>query len=124
MEEKEIKKIFSKNLAFWLNERNKTQADLYKQIKVSSATASDWCTEKIIPRVDKSVVIAEWLNIEFSDLLEDKKRNRSAEKDSFRLSDLEKEVIQKFRLLTDKKRKMFLRSLEITEKMQENEKMA
>ena len=49
---------------------------------------------------------------------------RSAEKDSFRLSDLEKEVIQKFRLLTDKKRKMFLRSLEITEKMQENEKMA
>ncbi len=124
MEENEIKKIFSKNLAFWLNERNKTQADLYKQIKVSSATASDWCNEKIIPRVDKSVVIAEWLNIEFSDLLEDKKRNRSAEKDSFRLSDLEKEVIQKFRLLTDKKRKMFLRSLEITEKMQENEKMA
>lgn len=124
MGEKEIKKIFSKNLTFWLNERNKTQADLYKQMKVSSATASDWCNEKIIPRVDKLVAIADWLNIELSDLLEDKKRNLLTDKKHFQLSDLEKEIIRKFRLLTDGERKMFLRSLEITEEMQENAKMA
>lgn len=124
MEEKEIQKIFSRNLTFWLNERNKTQADLYKKMKVSSATASDWCNEKIIPRVDKLVVIADWLNIELSDLLEDKKRNHLADQNHFHLSDLEKEVIRKFRLLSDGERRMFLRSLEITEETQENEKMA
>lgn len=72
MEEKEINKIFSKNLNYWLERRGKTQADLYKKMEVSSATASDWCNEKKIPRTDKLVSIAKWLMIELSDLLEEK----------------------------------------------------
>lgn len=93
MEEKEINRIFSKNLTYWLQERDKTQADLYKRMNVSSATASDWCNEKKIPRVDKLVVIADWLSIELSDLLEEKPFNKA----TFCLDDLEKEIIVKFR---------------------------
>ena len=32
MEDKELNKIFSKNLNYWLARRGKTQADLYKKM--------------------------------------------------------------------------------------------
>lgn len=116
MEEKDLKRIFSKNLIYWLNERNKTQADLYKKMNVSSATASDWCNEKIIPRVDKLVIIADWLNIELSDLLENKKSIISTTKNDFPISNLEKDIILKFRTFNNSERAMFLRTIGIEEK--------
>ncbi len=70
MESEELKKIFSNNLNYWLNKRGKSQADLYKRMGVSSATASDWCNAKKIPRTDKLCDIAVWLMIEISDLIE------------------------------------------------------
>lgn len=88
MEDKELNKIFSKNLNYWLARRGKTQADLYKKMEVSSATASDWCNEKKIPRTDKLVAIARWLMIELSDLLEEKRPVESELNDIlFRLKD-------------------------------------
>lgn len=71
MEKEELNKIFSTNLNYWLNERGKNQADLYKKMNVSSATASDWCNGKKIPRADKLVVISEWLMIPLSSLLQE-----------------------------------------------------
>lgn len=73
MESNDINVLFSKKLNYWLERRGKTQADLYKQLNVSSATASDWCNNKKMPKADKLVTIAKWLMIELSDLLEDKK---------------------------------------------------
>ena len=70
MDSEELKKIFSNNLNYWLNKRGKTQADLYKRMSVSSATASDWCNAKKVPRTDKICDIAAWLMIEISDLIE------------------------------------------------------
>lgn len=72
MENNEINKIFSKKLIYWLERRGKTQADLYKILGVSSATVSDWCNNKKMPKADKLVAISKWLMIELSDLLEDK----------------------------------------------------
>ena len=74
MEGKNINKIFSENLRRWLTIRNKTQADLYKKMGVSSASVADWCTGKKMPKVDKIVMIADWLMIELTDLLEEEKR--------------------------------------------------
>lgn len=74
MESEELKKIFSNNLNYWLNKRGKSQADLYKRMGVSSATVSDWCNAKKIPRTDKLCDIAAWLMIEISDLIEVKER--------------------------------------------------
>jgi len=70
MDEK-LKMIFGKNLRNLLAERGKTQADLCRHIKVSSATASDWANGKKIPRADKLQIICAWLNCELSDLLEE-----------------------------------------------------
>ena len=71
MAEDNIHKIFSDNLRKWLSRRDKTQADLYKRMGVSSSTAADWCTGKKMPRVNKIVEISQWLMIELTDLLEE-----------------------------------------------------
>ena len=47
----------------------------------------------------------------------------NANSDSFKLSDLEKDIIRKFRTLNDGERAMFLRSIGVEEK-REMEKMA
>ena len=84
----DVNEIFSSNLNKWLNIRGKSQADLYRKMHVSSATASDWCNKKKMPRADKLVEISQWLMIELSDLLEDKK-NEPTETDLllYRLKD-------------------------------------
>lgn len=88
MDSEELKTIFSKNLNYWLECRGKTQADLYKKTGVSSATASDWCNAKKIPRTDKIVEIARWLMIEIGDLLYEKEKSpNELDKIVFRLKD-------------------------------------
>lgn len=72
MSEEEYKKVFARNLTYFLELNHKTQADLYKYVGVSSATASDWCNGKKMPRMDKIRSICAWLEIEQSDLLEDR----------------------------------------------------
>lgn len=88
----ELKNAFSKNIAYWLEKRGKTQADLYKRMEVSSATASDWCNGKKLPRTDKMVEIASWLMIELSDLLEEKEpqQTNAASQIVFRINDDER----------------------------------
>ena len=55
---------------------------------VSSATASDWCNSKKIPRTDKLVDISSWLMIELTDLLTIKERKEDEIDDiTFRLKD-------------------------------------
>ena len=84
-EQEELKRTFSKNLLYWLDRRGKNQADLYKKMNVSSATA------KKIPRTDKLVEIANWLMIELSDLLYIKEHEENEMNDIiFRLKDDQK----------------------------------
>ena len=78
MSEEEYKIIFSRNLLYYLELDGKTQADLCKHMNVSSATASDWCNGKKMPRMDKIQSICNWLRIEKSDLLEDKENRNSS----------------------------------------------
>lgn len=88
MDNADINILFSKKLNYWLERRGKTQADLYKKLGVSSATASDWCNSKKMPKADKLVLIAKWLMIELSDLLEDKEPSDDRFNDIvFRLKD-------------------------------------
>ncbi|UWO83161.1 helix-turn-helix domain-containing protein [Hungatella hathewayi] len=88
MDTNDINIIFSDNLNYWLERRGKTQADLYKKLNVSSATASDWSNGKKMPKADKLVQISKWLMIELSDLLEEKKPTNDTLNDiMFRLTD-------------------------------------
>lgn len=71
MSDDSIKKIFAKNLNYYLQKNNKTQADLVKYIGISSSTVSNWCTAQKMPRADKIQSIANWLGIQIGDLMEE-----------------------------------------------------
>lgn len=108
MSEEEYKRIFSKNLRYYLELDGKTQADLCEYMKVSSAAVSDWCNGKKMPRMDKIQAICNWLRIEKSDLLEDKARKTS----SYYLNEDAKEFAEflytnpEYRVLFDATRKV------------------
>lgn len=88
----EMKKVFATNLRYWLKKRDKTQADLARYMKVSSATASDWCNGNKMPRTDKIWSICTWLGLEIDDLL--KERDPNAEDASYYLNDDIRELAQ------------------------------
>lgn len=73
--EEKVKKIFSKNLTEQLYVHGKSQKDLVNFINVSSSTVSNWCTGQKLPRMDKIQAIAGWLDINTSDLIEEKKKH-------------------------------------------------
>lgn len=69
MAEENIREIFSKNLRKGLKDNGKNQADLCSFLQVSSATVSDWCNAKKMPRMDKIQAIANWLHTDLSALI-------------------------------------------------------
>lgn len=62
------REIFVKNLRFLMDARGITQADICRELNVSSATASDWCSGKKYPRVDSMQHLADLLGVHFSTL--------------------------------------------------------
>lgn len=80
---------FAKNLRKYMELRDKTQADLYRYMHVSSATASDWCNGVKMPRADKLQSIANWLGVELAVLLGEKE-----EPESYFLDDYARELAQ------------------------------
>ena len=67
--EENLRKIFANNLKKQLSLHNKNQSDLAKYMDVSTATVSEWCNGKKMPRTDKIRSICNWLFIEMNDLL-------------------------------------------------------
>lgn len=64
-----MKEIFVRNLNYLMNARGITQADICREMDVSSATVSNWCTGQKFPRVDKLQRIAEILGVKHSTLI-------------------------------------------------------
>lgn len=65
------KEIFSKNFQKWLKIRGKSQSDIVEAFDISPSTVSDWFNGKKYPRIDKIELIADFLNIYKSDLIEE-----------------------------------------------------
>lgn len=73
----EYRKIFVQKLNYYMSINNKTQMDLMKDLNLSSATVSSWCTGKKLPRMDKVQKLADYFGITKSDLIENKTENTS-----------------------------------------------
>ncbi len=71
MPEETLRAIFAKNLKHYMGQTNRTQTDLCKYMKVSSATVSDWCNGRKMPRADKIQAIAKWLGVNIGDLMQE-----------------------------------------------------
>lgn len=72
MSEEEYRKVFVRKLAYYMQLNGKNQMDLMRDLDLKSATVSSWCTGKKLPRMDKIQMLADYFNIEKSDLLEEK----------------------------------------------------
>lgn len=75
MTELDARKVFGRNLSDILYEKRISQKELMQHMKVSSATVSDWCSGKKMPRIDKLTSIANFLHVTMSDLVEEKAKD-------------------------------------------------
>lgn len=66
------KKIFSRNLRNYMDNKNINTMDLSKILNIAYSTVSDWVKGNSYPRIDKIEMLANYFNIEKSDLIEDK----------------------------------------------------
>lgn len=65
------KKIFAKNLNYYMTTNNKTQSDIVTDLNLTASTVSDWANGKKYPRVDKMQLLADYFGILKSDLTEE-----------------------------------------------------
>ena len=61
------KKVFSKNLNYYMNLRGKTQTDIIDDLEINKSAISSWCLGTRLPRMNKVEMLAKYLNINVSD---------------------------------------------------------
>lgn len=96
--EDQYKRIFSKNLLYFMTIQGKTQTDLIRDLGVDKSTVSTWVNGTRLPRMSKIDLLAHYLGITRSDLVEDHAVHDQREPE---LSDLEKDIIRAFRRSSD-----------------------
>ena len=72
MPEESYKMIFSKNLNHYMKVNEKTQSDLVNDLNFNKSAVSTWCNGTRLPRMDKVEILAQYFNINRSDLIEEK----------------------------------------------------
>lgn len=78
MAEDEYKRIFSQNLKYYMELKGKNQIDIMNDLNISSSTVSNWCTGQKLPRMDKIQMLADYLGIKKSDLIEEHSSNEES----------------------------------------------
>lgn len=72
MTDEEQKKIFAKNLNYYISLSGKQQKEVAKELGFQVTTFNTWCKGKIIPGMGKVQKLADYFNIGKSDLLDNK----------------------------------------------------
>ena len=121
MSEKEYGIIFSKNLSYYMNKYDITQAVLAKKIGVSPATISNWCNGIKLPRMDKVDALANYFGIRRSDLMVEK--NEHPEEPTYYLDEDAREAAEflhknpDYKVLFDASRKVKKEDIEFVKQM-------
>lgn len=97
MSETEFRKLFARNLTYYVNSSGKTQAEVAKALHLSKATMSSWCIGTRIPRMDKVDMLCDYFGIRRSDLMEDHSFTPAATDPLYPLSREEEEIIRHYR---------------------------
>jgi repressor LexA len=64
------KEIFAKNLQRYMSEKNIDRRELSEKVNIPYSTLSDWINAKKYPRIDNIEILANYLKIDKSDLIE------------------------------------------------------
>lgn len=68
------KKIFAKNLSYYMNLNGENQSDIAKLLGVSKTTITHYIKGTNVPRMGKVQILCDHYGIKLSDLIEDKKK--------------------------------------------------
>lgn len=79
------KKIFAKNLNYYMTLNKKDRNDVAKDLDLPYTTVTSWCNAEFYPRIDKIELLANYFCIQKSDLVEDKSKNINNNKQAFPL---------------------------------------
>lgn len=66
------KRIFSKNLRYYMSLNHKEQIDLINDLGFNKSAVSTWCNGTRLPRMDKVDTLARYFHINRSDLIEER----------------------------------------------------
>lgn len=72
MADLENKKTLSNNLKYYMSINNKSRNDICNDLHLKYSTVRDWELGNIYPRIDKIEMLANYFNIQKSDLIEEK----------------------------------------------------
>lgn len=72
MTDEEQRRIFSKNLNRYISNSGKQQKEVAKDLGIPNTTFNSWCTGRIVPRMGKVQMIADYFGVGKSDLVDDK----------------------------------------------------
>ena len=72
MNNEEQKKVFARNLNYYISLNGKQQNEFAKEIGENATTVNMWCTGNSLPRMGKVQKIAEYFGILTTDLVDDK----------------------------------------------------
>lgn len=73
----EYRMIFSKNLNHYLTVKGKKQSDIIADLNINKSAISSWCNGTRLPRMNKIQLLADYLNINISDLIEENCKNNN-----------------------------------------------
>lgn len=68
----DYKRIFTRQLKYYMDLNNKNQMDLMNDLRLSSSTVSSWCTGAKMPRMGKIQMLADYFGINKSNLIENR----------------------------------------------------
>lgn len=75
------KEVMANNLKYYMSLYNKERNEIRKVLGIPYTTLSDWLNAKKYPRIDKIEMLANYFNIEKSDLIERKEKREQDELD-------------------------------------------
>ena len=99
------KQIMAANIRYYMTVNNVDRNQLCEAIGTKYTTLCDWLHAKTYPRIDKIEKMANFFQVEKADLVE---RRSEGEADVKGLSIEEREVVNRYRNLSESKRKAFL----------------
>ena len=71
MSDSELRQEFASLLKYYMNIKGCKQSDIARDLGINMSTISSWCNGVMIPRMEKIKMLADYFNINMSDLLED-----------------------------------------------------
>lgn len=79
------KEIFAENLKYYMELNRKDRLDVCRDLEIPYTTFTDWFNANTYPRIDKIELLANYFEIKKSDLVEDKSKNATTNKQAFPL---------------------------------------